>query len=252
MPQKFQAQLTKIENDLLSEINREYRQVRVEALGLINELGTNSVILGGRIRALVGNFSISVTAIIRQFIDIIRQAVEDYGRRQFPTLDFDTYWLDTTPERENILNSLTGTLARVINIVELQFIQALLEMQQSNSSDTDTSHRLFALQPVDGRVSVWRRLRSLIANELQKALWSVAIAALALLFLLLKDRTDRQIIKVADATLDSRTTQTCQRVDGQRQPIDKPFILTGTPRFSNRKMLPPFHNNCRTVIRYES
>lgn len=54
--------------------------------------------------------------------------------------------------------------------------------------------------------------------------------------------------KQAVATLDGKTTDTCLRVHGQIQPIDKPFILTGTPRFSDEMQHSPFHWRCRTGI----
>lgn len=54
--------------------------------------------------------------------------------------------------------------------------------------------------------------------------------------------------KQAVAALDGRTTDCCLRVHGQVQPFDKPFILTGTPRFADKMDHPGFHYFCRTSI----
>lgn len=51
----------------------------------------------------------------------------------------------------------------------------------------------------------------------------------------------------AVAAIDGRTSDCCLRVNGQVQPINKPFRLTGTPRFADTQMSPPFHWYCRTA-----
>jgi hypothetical protein len=51
----------------------------------------------------------------------------------------------------------------------------------------------------------------------------------------------------AVAAIDERTTDCCLRVNGQIQPMDKPFHLTGTPRFASEQMAPPFHWYCRSA-----
>ena len=50
----------------------------------------------------------------------------------------------------------------------------------------------------------------------------------------------------AVAAIDERTTDCCLRVHGQVQPLDKPFRLTGTPRYADEKAHPPFHWYCRS------
>jgi len=50
----------------------------------------------------------------------------------------------------------------------------------------------------------------------------------------------------AIAAVDSRTTDCCLRVNGQIVELDEPFHLTGTPRYADHMMNPPFHNFCRT------
>lgn len=55
--------------------------------------------------------------------------------------------------------------------------------------------------------------------------------------------------KVAVAIRDMRTTETCQKVDGQAVPVDKPFDLNGwSPAYADEMEFPPFHYFCRTGI----
>ncbi len=53
--------------------------------------------------------------------------------------------------------------------------------------------------------------------------------------------------KMAIATLDSRTTETCRNVHGQVRLIETPFELHGEPKYAQFMMWPPFHWYCRTV-----
>lgn len=57
-----------------------------------------------------------------------------------------------------------------------------------------------------------------------------------------------EFVKIASAVIDDRTTDCCRLVNGQVQPLDQPFILTGTPRFADRMQMSPFHLYCRTGI----
>src|SRR5574341_1423346 len=56
-----------------------------------------------------------------------------------------------------------------------------------------------------------------------------------------------EFFKQAIAVLDRRTTDCCLRVHGQTQPINKPFKLTGEPRYADEVDWPPFHWWCRTA-----
>lgn len=57
------------------------------------------------------------------------------------------------------------------------------------------------------------------------------------------ERFQRQAI----ATISKRTTQCCLMVHGQIVDMQQPFTLSGTPRYADQLMHPPFHRYCRTV-----
>lgn len=60
--------------------------------------------------------------------------------------------------------------------------------------------------------------------------------------------TKTVFLRQAIAAIDKRTTECCLNVHGQTVGMDKPFKLTGTPRFADELMAPPFHwGACRTV-----
>lgn len=262
-PNQFQSRLTQIEDDIIAAIKREYCQTRLEILGAINDLGADSPALFDQIRAILVKLSIRLIEVSVALVDSLKPAMEDYARQQFEGLglegfSFDQYWAETEADRESTLNSIHNRLLDAVSTIQARFNSALADMQQARDDGRAIALRLVAFGIGDGRVSEWRHGRNLLSSETQKALWGTAMAGVMLIFLLLNSRLKEQgvkvkgkqvrIVKTAIATLDKKTTQTCFRVDGQVQPVDKPFELTGTPRYANAKMLPPFHDYCRTVV----
>ena len=82
----------------------------------------------------------------------------------------------------------------------------------------------------------------------QGAFWVAALAAGAWAWQAQQDRrrTGTRWMHQAVAAIDERTTDCCLRVHGQTQPLDKPFQLTGDPRYADELDSPPFHWYCRT------
>lgn len=257
-PKQFQTRLTQIENDTIIAINREYRQTRLEIFGAINDLGADSPALFDQIRIILAQLNSELSGIVSVLLISLKPIMEDYARQQFDSLgldgvSFNQFWAETESERETILNGIQDRLRDTVAVIDARFRSTLADMQGSKDDDKSIASRLVALQFVDGRASEWRHGRNLLDSETQKSMWGAAGAGIMVTFSLLANRLKQRgekdrIVKKAIATIDSRTTQTCFRVHGQVQPIDKPFSLTGTPRYANAKMLPPFHDYCRTVI----
>lgn len=86
----------------------------------------------------------------------------------------------------------------------------------------------------------------------EEARWLALVAAGAFFFAvngaLRQSGQKRRYLKQALAGVDERTTDCCLRVSGQAQPVDKPFKLTGTPRYADELIGPPFHGYCRTAV----
>lgn len=79
------------------------------------------------------------------------------------------------------------------------------------------------------------------------AMWLASIFALGWSETVKQSAGKDEFYKQAIAAIDHRTTDCCLRVHGQTQPIDKPFKLTGEPRYADEIDDPPFHWYCRTA-----
>lgn len=80
------------------------------------------------------------------------------------------------------------------------------------------------------------------------ALVAVASATLAVEASVSAAGKRSQFVRQAVAAIDERTTECCLRVSGQTVGMDEPFHLSGSPRFADRVMAPPFHWYCRTSV----
>lgn len=99
---------------------------------------------------------------------------------------------------------------------------------------------------VDGRASLWSGGLGPLALAATNLVFGLDNAGRGAIYRAAQpagQRYQKQVI----AAIDARTTDCCRRAHGQIQPLDTPFVLTGTPRFSSRMMQPPFHYRCRTV-----
>lgn len=257
----FQAKLISIETAVHGEILREYRQVRLEMLAALNDLGGNNPTLPGQLRSIMAAFKIWLAEMSQRFLLRIRELLTTYTVDQFDNLalssEFNVSQLlaETSGTRDEILGNISTRLQETADVIMLTLGASLANLTQSIADDPAIAKRLFALQPTDGRVSEWRNGKNLLLSVSQNVLFTSAVAGSMLVFLLIDERLrrtgDQKLFKTAVSTLDRRTTQTCFRVHGQSKAVDKPFVLTGTPRYANEKMLPPFHAYCRTVIEIE-
>lgn len=129
-----------------------------------------------------------------------------------------------------------SALLAVIAKIDAQaaYIDAVLQAEQDENLILGDEDRIGALRPGDVLVASAFWIAALFWDS-----WSSQIA---------ETRDAAQYEKVAVAALDNRTTDCCLRVHGQVQPFDKPFKLTGTPRFADELEWTPFHWYCRTSI----
>jgi hypothetical protein len=100
----------------------------------------------------------------------------------------------------------------------------------------------------DGRQSAYDQARVSLQLAAEGAIWAAGNGHVARLADLAGERRGRRYQKQAIAAIDGRTTDCCLRVHGQIQVLDRPFVLTGTPRYADRIQNPPFHHRCRTAV----
>lgn len=122
-------------------------------------------------------------------------------------------------------------------------------LRQSGEDDSVAAAQLFAvgIEGAGGRASTYRRSSNNLDLWGAMALWAFVGGLSAAWYAEASKRSTVTYQKQAIAAIDERTTDCCLRVHGQIQDLDKPFVLTGTPRFSDKKQNPPFHWNCRTA-----
>lgn len=108
--------------------------------------------------------------------------------------------------------------------------------------------RLLSTTIADGRASVLRVASASAGTWAKATTWTSAILATRILFKNTQTVTRTVYMKQSIAAIDQVTTDCCLRVHGQIQPLEKPFILDGTPRFADKLDSPPFHWNCRTAM----
>jgi len=109
-------------------------------------------------------------------------------------------------------------------------------------------NRLLSVSIQDGRASVYRLSGAAAATETQTVAWMAAAGAMFAFYKHVSGITQREYSHQAIAAIDQNTTDCCLQVHGQIQPLNKPFILHGTPRFADKLDSSPFHWNCRTAI----
>jgi hypothetical protein len=97
----------------------------------------------------------------------------------------------------------------------------------------------------DGRMSIAQSLGGMLQLQIERNVWATANGHLVQLATAIPNGVFQ---KQAISAIDARTTQCCRNVHGQIQDLDRPFVLTGTPRFADRIQNPPFHHRCRTAV----
>jgi len=107
--------------------------------------------------------------------------------------------------------------------------------------------RLLSPTIADGRASVLRLAEVGAEKAISTNTWVAGITVMNVLYQMVQQTTQTVYMKQAVAAIDERTTDCCLRVHGQVQPLDKPFKLDGSPRFSDEVDSPPFHWYCRTA-----
>lgn len=214
---------------------------------------------------------LSVLPTIRREIDNLRSQVSAISKQQADEIDEVTLWYINQqlgilrrinePRLPNIqqLNQATYSDRRQIydNTLSSQaWIDKLEKGMEINytrlavaNADTSTAvDRLLAVNISDGRASVYRMSGVAAQTEVSDSVWTASVLVAAGLFRQINQATQTVYKKQAIAAIDHRTTDCCLRVHGQIQPLDKPFELTGTPRYADKMDAPPFHQNCRTAI----
>lgn len=215
---------------------------------------------------------LSTISQIRREIGILESRVANVSREQVGKVDELSLWymnqqlgnlrkvgqtglpniqqlnLTTYGERQQIYqNTLIDTPAWINDLA--RSMETNITRLAVAGADIDTAvSRLLASNITDGRASVFRLSGAAAQTQTSAATWTASVLAATGLFKATQIITKTVYMKQAIAVIDQATTDCCLRVHGQVQPLDKPFILEGTPRFADKLDSSPFHWNCRTVV----
>lgn len=213
--------------DLLAE----YRVARRTLAEILKRAGPR---MDAEIAELLANLRRNVEAII---VDGIRQAA-DLGRTSAEK-QVAAYIADGVVVRTaNDPADLAPVVDAVRGAIETQVrqVQTLAAMNEAPEIIIGDDTRLGALQPGPVGRELGRYLAS--AQSLGMEAWLVGRDG--------RLAGEIEFQRQAIAAIDQVTTDCCLRVHGQVVGLEEEFHLTGTPRFADRIMRPPFHWWCRT------
>lgn len=126
------------------------------------------------------------------------------------------------------------------------FLAELAQLQAQRAAQDAVIARLITGR--DGRASAYQLGENALQLHTRRAVWSAANGAVLTGAGQATRVSGVRYQKQVHAAIDKRTTDCCRRANGQIQELDAPFVLTGTPRYADRLMSPPFHGYCRTAI----
>ncbi len=193
-------------------------------------------------RALKGN--IGNQMVVLDALRELRQAIAETVRSQLQEAQDAGIRQATT---ELALYGLPNTAYVAPSVVELGAVMATfdgqaaqvrgLALQGDESMILGDATRVGALGP------------GIVTREAAKWLATVAISAWSSVTTDNVERVSGQedFLRQAVAAVDKRTTDCCLRVNGQTVGMNEPFHLTGTPRYADYQMMPPYHDRCRTA-----
>lgn len=152
-------------------------------------------------------------------------------------------------QREVLTNALIDEALLWLSQIEGQFIAGAIQLQLAQTDPLLIQQRLIATGiSTDGRASIWRSGLAPLELAIVNLVWGGWNGGRQIVYQQAETQGGMVYRRQAIAAIDKRTTQCCLKVHGQIVDIDKPFQLSGTPRYGSELMWPPFHWRCRTSI----
>lgn len=253
--QTYIRKMTAVENEYLRKVRTARRELRGALLEVLDRDGVTRFGVS-QMLAEIRYARINFISLGRDAAKEVRRVTSNYTSKQIESAQKAGL---PTPLMQQLESSITETQRdgeEALFVSSPTWLDALekdLEISASRlrlaNADTDAIvARLLSETSKDGRASVWQ-LSSVASNtEEARDVWTYA-GALVIAYLSNANQlvTGAEYQKQVIATIDERTTDCCLRAHGQIQPLDKPFHLTGTPRFADFVNTPPFHWNCRST-----
>lgn len=255
IPAKFRTKMIALERQYLREIKTIHADGRREMLDVLSvngvkistiaqmrnvvyQIGTQSARIGAQMSELIDQVAL-------WYLDQQRKLIIKVGEPEIPpTPQISILTADTRKSvYEQVLNKTPQWVDDMAQSVEINMTRlAVAEADLSTAVD-----RLLSVSVTDGRASVWRLAGANAQKSITTNTWITGMSAMSALYHMVQQTTKTVYMKQACAAIDERTTDCCLQVHGQIQPLDKPFILYGSPRFADKVDSPPFHWYCRSA-----
>lgn len=251
----FIKKLTAVETEYLRQVEVKRREARRAWLDILTREGVSRSAVG-QLRGEIQSLRREISALGREAGHDIRRTVGNYTRKQIdmarraglPVVEPAQLEVSNSDIQRDGEEAFLTSSPVWLNTLESNLDVAAARLRMAGADDAAILARLVSETVGDGRVSLWRSSGNEAQLEETRDVWTYASGLIAAYLATMNQLvTATEYKKQAIATIDERTTDCCLRVHGQIQPLDKPFKLTGTPRFSDRVPDPPFHWYCRTT-----
>lgn len=252
--ERFSREMARLERSYVTAIRGKMATSRLALVDMLVRNGVASPWLPQTVRQEMdalrqhtGQTAREHTAQIEEAAARLAKAQLD-GLRRFEkaTPDFQNVVQPTGSERLDILAGFVANASNWVDTLQGRLLGEIARLKASHETDEMAMARLLA-EEIRDRASVWRTGSNTMTLESLLGLWSTTSATTSSYYRAGESQAEQQWSKQAIAAIDQNTTDCCLRVHGQIQRLNKPFKLTGTPRFADEIQDPPFHDACRTA-----
>jgi hypothetical protein len=251
--ERLNRQMSVFERDFIADVSRNMKQTRLALVNEISSQKVNSPYIALAVRHELDNLRRQITWLAKVRGETLDDMGTEMARSQIIKIGearpnvplFDELRGPTSAERRGILDSLVENITNFIDSLQAQLASELSRLRTGNESPEVVIDRLLA-EKVTDRASVWHNAVNAAEMEVQRDLWTAVTGLAGTYYNAGQSQAGQRWQKQAIAAIDERTTDCCLQVHGQTQELNTPFLLTGTPRYSDHIQHPPFHWYCRT------
>lgn len=245
---RFNSRLARIERSYTRDLETLYNDFRLDALGRIAGYQTGDN-LSLWLSTTLESLGKQAAAIGQSIIPQLLNATGDYGINNLAMLERVGIRIDKNQADQQTqtarLQKLNQTLNKPPAWIETVKGRMLTDLSRYLATGEELN-QLFDNRNTD-RVSAWRAGKSSLDLVSLLDFYSAIAGAMSEYFGWVETEAGVTLGRQAVAAIDERTTDCCLRVHGQIVGMDQPFRLTGSPRFADYVMAPPFHWHCRTA-----
>lgn len=251
---RYQRRMNRFERAYIREARKYYEDARRDARDILERLGPDNPNLARSLSNVLSQFERVLAQIARERSTTLHQIASEMAQSQFDALSrfvgdvppFGQVQVSTEADQQQLTDRYLQNATAWLSSLKSRLESIVRELQSKGEDEQAIANQVTSLQIADGRASVFRHGLNTLTTESERNIWNSGNALAMLFYRAGESISQRGWEKQAIAGIDERTTDTCLRVHGQIQPLDKPFRLAGTPRFADHIQAPPFHWRCRT------